>query len=785
MSGTTSALNGNARSHVHSVHPSNSAVAGRVIVLAAIGLCLAAPPAWTVDSYWVCGDGSWTDGTCWSATDGGAGGVGAPVSGENVYVTSNDIQDRTLSIGNGTDPILSSLHLDGTGSSAPTLQNGGAMLRATTLIIGDAGTGSYVQTAGGIVGVNNFILGSQAGAMGYFDVSDGTVSTNQHIHVGDAGSGYFTQTGGTVSSTYSTGSSLRVGLDSTYELSGTGILNTSNTFLGNAGGGLFQQWNGEHNITRNLYLGRSTGEDGTYELHDGKLTVGLVEYLGWVGDGHFIQYGGTHDVAYLYLGYDTNAYNSPPPTSVSTYDLHDGELHAYFEIVGARGESTFTQNDGTHVVDTELQIGGDPKAGGPATFNLNGGALSADAEHVGGYSNLGTFNHDGGDNTVRVVVFKAPDAAWTEYLATGDDSGFGTYNLNGGNLYLTGGTMFGQGHAVLNVDGGTIDIGGATLNLSAIIGLNVGNAIGSIGSFTMPNGHVDAYDETVGGAGAGTFTQMAGDHRVYRDLVIARDPGSQGTFNLSGGELYASRVQNNGTFNYTGGSLKVTGLADSAFVNGEAQPGGGTDPNALFNIENTTVTVIGDVINYGTIMVTDADVTFTSGTVTSAGGIVTDPSTLRFGTLQIDASGYIAAAAGDVFVISGDFVNNSERSDLWDTSNAALMFSGAGDHEFHLAEGADPRSFGWGTLELTDGAGLTMSGNTATGLFVASLVLGDGSMLDLNGADLLVHEVVDLGGSYAGGNVVIVPQTVPLPPAWALMLPAGVLLMRRFSTRET
>jgi hypothetical protein len=66
--------------------------------------------------------------------------------------------------------------------------------------------------------------------------------------------------------------------------------------------------------------------------------------------------------------------------------------------------------------------------------------------------------------------------------------------------------------------------------------------------------------------------------------------------------------------------------------------------------------------------------------VVNQGAWITDPSTNVFNSdLFVDSNGYIAAAAGDVFIFKSNFLNISRRSNDFNTLGAKFIFDG-GSH---------------------------------------------------------------------------------------------------------
>ena len=163
----------------------------------------------------------------------------------------------------------------------------------------------------------------------------------------------------------------------------------------------------------------------------------------------------------------------------------------------------------------------------------------------------------------------------------------------------------------------------------------------------------------------------------------------------------------------------------------------------------------------GTIKVSDTTVRFQAPHV-EHGAYVSDPSTNYFTDLTVGPNGYLVGGAGDKFIVSGNFTNNSTRNMLWNTAAAELDFRGdAGPHAFALA-GADVGAsyfgyvdnFAWGTLRLAAGEGLTLgdgnTNNAGTAFYVGRLVLDGGiaqaSSITGNGANLY-YDPTDAGNA--------------------------------------
>lgn len=143
------------------------------------------------------------------------------------------------------------------------------------------------------------------------------------------------------------------------------------------------------------------------------------------------------------------------------------------------------------------------------------------------------------------------------------------------------------------------------------------------------------------------------------------------------------------------------------------------------------------ITNRGTFKITDTVVSFAAPYL-DLGAYVSDPSTNLFTDLTIGPSGYLSGGAGDVWIISGNFTNNSTRTTLWNTGASELDFnSNANPHSFALAGAALGASyfgyvnnFAWGIFRLRSGQSLSLSdgnGTTGAAFYAIRVVLDNGT----------------------------------------------------------
>ena len=658
----------------------------------------------------------------------------------------------------------------------------GGSLQVDNPYVGSKGSGQFVQS-GGIISVGRptsptsaiggeLVLGNNSGDNGTYSLNGNGMLSSYYEYVGDAGTGSFTQSAGTNSvvqpnwpSTLYLGN-LTSG-SGTYSLTGTGLVLTDYTIIGYSGAGTFNQSGGTHIVTY-LTLGNSTGSSGIYNLSgSGLLLASTGESIGAAGSGTFNQSGGTNSVAEnLRIGGGAG----------SVYSMSGSGLLSVSgsEYLGYAGTGTFTQSGGTNLVGNALYLGYSNGGAAVGVYNLNGtGMLSASSEFVGARNGsltfAGTFAQSGGLNAVRLLSIGTSG----QYLFSGGtlqinggisnngifDGGSGTgaviaansildfstgvlrncqatsLNTDGNSLLIlpsgtSPATIFGSytGAALLHTVGttltvpagsgfagaGTINdpvvcqgtitagpIGTSTFNSSVTISgtgaISLGNsgtlAIGNLTS-GMSGGFLSAGYEQLGADGSGQFTQSGGTNTVSNGLQIGYN--ETGTYNLGGNALLSALYEtvdyeSTGIFNQTGG----TNLVSSALYIGN-DPGTGT-----YSLQGGKLVLPALYSNHpfpgtfnfsgGTLQASNSFSTSMSMTLGSSGGGATfdtggytvtlsgslsGPGSLTkvdSGTLILSASnGY----TGDTLVNAGTLI--LDYPDLAATSNAWVDDTGSG-----------------------------------------------------------------------------------------------------------
>jgi len=398
--------------------------------LACVGAAVGAwpRPAAAQPFYWACASGAWDPTVaCWSSTLGGSPVSSPPGNGDDAFLEATDGVDRTVTYATfgPTGPGLNSLTIDDTGTGTMTLnQSGGSLTVANGAdtaneIVGNNGTGSFIQSGGTNTVGGTLTLGSNSGSSGSYTLSGTGSLTATNETIGFFGAGAVTQSG---SSTNTVGSTLTIGSQSgangSYTLSGGnlsvgsqivggsgvggqasgtltinggtlsvgggyGSINVGFFNVGDAGqSGSYTQIGGSTTVSNALTLGGvSSAGTGNYTLSGGGLDAGS-EIIGTFGTGTFTQTGGLNNVENIEMGY-----YSPP--GAGTYNLSGGELIAQSIDVGDMSPGTFVQSGGTNSVGI-LNVGN----GGSGSYTLSGGGILEGPEIIGNES-TGTFTQNG------------------------------------------------------------------------------------------------------------------------------------------------------------------------------------------------------------------------------------------------------------------------------------------------------------------------------------------------------------------------------------------------------
>lgn len=529
----------------------------------AVGLAFTAAacqPAFAGSKYWVCGNNTWDNGTCWSTTPSGAGGAGQPLNGDYVSLSYSDTTNRTVSYANAAYPsaVLSNLVIDNSGSGSTTLSLTKDSLNTTGETIGSWGRGAVNQSGGAHTVTGTLVLGQTAyyGQYGWiighgaYNLSGGTLSVGTE-YIGQDGDGYFNQSGGT-----HTVDTLRLGYGqwgSTYNLAG-GTLNVNNIQYGSYGHN-FIFTAGTLNVSSSNTLGYSGLLRSNLSLNSG-MNLNLTNNSSLtISDLNLNITGGNLNASSIYA----NGYGKFSQTG--------GSITTSNEYIGNLSSSYVTQSSGTHTVTNTLQIGSGYNWGG---FYLNGGTLTV-GNIVRGTNSSAFYFNAGTLNITGAGGLNIGSGALGNNLSLGTGKTLNVTNV----LTIDAGSS-------ANVTGGVLSASNATnngtLNSNSILG--VGSGLSNVGTLGLSGGTVNGNINNTGTVAisntvnhTGILTQTAGITTVsgalHTNVVFIQG----GVLNGSG-SIFGNVVNN-------GGTVAVGNSPGSMNINGDY----GQTAESIFNVE--------------------------------------------------------------------------------------------------------------------------------------------------------------------------------------------------------
>jgi hypothetical protein len=591
--------------------------------------------------------------------------------------------------------------------------------------IGFSGTGNFNQTGGQhIVQNKNLLLGVNAGAVGNYTLTGGSVTTNNNAeYVGKSGTGHFAQTGGTNNPNGSAG--LTLGDNSsgvgTYDISG-GHLDPRKLIVGNGGSGTFNQIGGDVYIDSGygrLVLGKLTGSSGTYNISAGTLEASDNSFIdplddngpiivGDDGTGVLNQTGGTITAGAMEIGLGGNG------TAVTgTYAISGGSANIISNVANSGGvqvHAGLLAVTGTGVLTTSrLLVGSNLPGGG---VNLAGGTINTSQISLSAGPQI--FHWTGGTLNITNDVAWDPNGIfgvngpWGGSLTIGNSQTFGitgseTLSLNLGSFALTlnsGSTHSVGSDLVINSLGTLTRNPGSTLTYGVTFRMQGGTFNGTLDSLTTFQYDSGIFNGRLINKGAvGITGNFVAGNGVENDANITLVAGqtltangagldNQSVFNLNGGLLTGNGPQSNsGNLFFNAGSLSTT----AGFTN---QVGG-----QFIVPSNVLATVIGAFSNVGELNLGSQATTISgTGTLTNTGIIRGEGIISK--SFANNTGGEIRAEFGKRLKFTGSVSPNAGHINLL---NGSVEFSQA------LTNGPTGQILGVGLLTV-GGAGLTNNG---------------------------------------------------------------------------
>jgi len=678
----------------------------------------------------------------------------------------------------------------------------GGQLTAAKLYFGRTPTvGTFTQDGGSNV-VDELYLSYDPSSHWTYRLTGGGQLSPTNVYVGRGGLGLLTQDSGT----HTVESALYVGYwnsgDGTVRLEGTGELSAEEQYVGRYGKGKIEHVAGTNTVHDCMYLGYGASGEGTYELSgaSSQLTA-LYEDIGESGTGTFTQNDGTHTVnAELCLG----CYSSGD----GTYHLNDGTLSCEELTVGWDGTGTFEQtggsntmgflsiNDsssytfsgGTFVVKYGADIEGTLDCGSQPVTMTMGGLVYIDGATL--------------ENTSSATLNISPNSLLVVSPGYHPATDFQHFNGNGALVHEAGATLvvpagkevsgWGIIEDPLDCRGTITASTGYGISLfntwsasgNAALDLGTGIAIVEDTSSTMSGGQMSALAMAIGATGGAEFNHAGGTILLtapYDALCVGCDSGTQGTYRLSGAAQLSSKevvvgYAGRGAFLQDGGVNTIQG---TLWIEGVPTP---PDMTGLTLYEISAGTLVAENVFVGWEL---PGVLLISG----AAADITVSDTLYFGPNSI----FVAVAGTTIHMTGSAFENEAESPEqLPGLNELELVFEGGSEDidPFEVAgqdRGADMDGFldnfalaaltiggaDVGQVQLVDEYDNWGDGDGNELLYVESLYVGPGSLLDLNGEKLYyLTATVEPGATVVenGGALVPIPE-----PSTLLLAALGLL----------
>ncbi|MAT65885.1 MAG: hypothetical protein CMN57_09595 [Gammaproteobacteria bacterium] len=566
-----------------------------------LALLAAAPlSAQAGDRYWVCGDGWWdsfTAGSCWASTPGGSSSYTQPIDGDDVHLISDDSVDRTVNYYNSVHPdaVLNSLTIDATGSGSMTLSYGqDHNLTTQTEIIGDAGSGSLVQSIGTHTVNTDLILGHQSGAQGSMTIRSEASLTAGALVVGDQGNGSLdVENGGDVDVIGNTLIGREVGSYGSISVDGDGSwMDNKGTLVGYNGSGFLTVTNAGMVQSDWAYVGYQNYGQATVDGADSWWNIYGEQRIGYDAHGRLsVSNGGNVGNYEGRVGVKADSIGVVIVEDAGSRWTNSGDLY-----VGDAGSGELTIRNGGVVSSQHGLIGDQVGATGEVTVQGNGSRWSGYGDLGVGVEGTGELNIDaGGEVSVNDHVFvgsREGGSGSIHVYGTGSRlestgvyvgaGGTGTVEVTNGGAVVSSGSVDigyrGEGVATLAGAGSSWDVGNylwvgdtasGTLTVRDGAALSSGRSLigaSALGTGTVtlsgPGSSWSSSDSVyVGGGmsssgGSGTLTVENGAALTVANAMQIWD---EGAVRLNGGSIEVGTLASTGSFSFNAGRLGVGG----------------------------------------------------------------------------------------------------------------------------------------------------------------------------------------------------------------------------------
>ena len=711
-----------------------------------------------------------------------ASGTGLTISGSSAYGLAAGVS------------IVSGAAITTTGSATFTDASSSAATSAIDLagtLTSSSGTLTLApaSTNGILIEATGLLTSTGGGNLVASTLGAGTIVNNGTISQGSGGSGAITLT------------SVTGAITNAGSISGSGSAGAIS--LTASGSGTVQSGSGTITQSGSGAISLSSA--------NGDVSVGSISYTGGSANSLTVSAGGS-----ITQGGAITASNAALATSLSGAALNgSGAINTNGGLLtlSASGSGSLTGAiSGTGAL--VATAGGTITLSGANTYSgtttVSAGTLNLDPATS---SSIGAINVTGGATGATLIASGGTTTVnGNLVVGVGGSDTNAQAQLTGGNLTVTGTFYLGNASGA----SGTVtqSAGTVTVNGTSDPTFSVGYASGATGFYTMSGGTLNVFSGTfnIGSYGTGTFNQTGGTVNTGSWTDAARQPGSVGTYNLSGGAFnqgnpylkFLPEEEGNGTVNisgtavlnatggvwYAGSSLQsgsngTINLNGGTLVTSQIYTAGGTS-NFNFNggllqagaanssffsgLTAATIESGGAFINDGGYAITIGQTLSGSGGLTKTGtGTLTLTASNSYtgtttvsggGTLSLQPTGMINTLATTSIAIDGSSTFQlAAPGGRFDFNGTTVTFDATGGGVFDLAGCScfgGPNLQGSLTVNATGGAMDRISSSAGTSLNLNGVGSGSPSFLTLNaaaGASLLVSVPMwNSGGLVKGGS---------------------------------
>jgi fibronectin-binding autotransporter adhesin len=334
------------------------------------------------------------------------------------------------------------------------------------------------------------------------------------------------------------------------------------------------------------------------------------------------------------LGQFSPSRHGDGPITVTLNTNYTNVLHSLTLDAQNADSVTLVQNNSSFHMNATTEIIGyssianeyDQSAGVNGVNSLTIGALhgSSGSYMLSGNSSTSFFTNgsaiigDAGSGTFIQSGTTASSISNGNLILGNQAGSTANYDLQGGTLAVTGNEYVGYGNRASTSDIADIDVTGGS---NGAVLIDVGTQAGSAGTYELSNAAtVFSYNEIIGDAGTGTFTQSGTSSNTLEssstvilegvtapssagNLTVGSQAGSNGAYKLEGGALLANGNETigdagTGTFTQSGTSTNTIkgnltlGNAESFISESGSVPGG----IGAYNLQSGTLTVNGNEV---------------------------------------------------------------------------------------------------------------------------------------------------------------------------------------------